>query len=48
MESKYNQAPEDALANYNKDKGGYKRIKKRENEALTLERFMNRAAPVME
>jgi hypothetical protein len=39
-ENKFNQAPEDILANYNKSKGGYQRKKKRENEALQLERFM--------
>ena len=47
-ENKFNQAPEDALANYNKNKDGYQRKKKRENEALQLEKFMQRAGPVME
>jgi hypothetical protein len=36
------------MTNYNKNKGGYQRKKKRENEALNLEKFMNRACPVIE
>ena len=49
MENKFNQAPEDILANYNKSKQtGYQRKKKKENEALNLEKFMARAGPVFE
>ena len=48
MENKFNQAPEDIMTNYNKGKGGYQRKKKRENEALILDKFMGRAGPVME
>ena len=48
-ESKFNQAPEDILANYSKGKTGGKSIKKKkENEALNLEKFMKRAGPVLE
>jgi hypothetical protein len=47
-ESKFNQAPDDILVNYNKQKGGFQRKKKRENEALQLEKFMQRAGPLME
>ena len=36
------------MTNYNKGKGGYQRKKKRENEALILDKFMGRAGPVME
>jgi len=35
------------MSNYNKGKG-YQRKKKRENEALNLEKFVQRAGPVME
>lgn len=48
QEDKFNQAPEDIMANYTKNKGGYQRKKKRENEALALEKFMARAGPLME
>lgn len=48
LEEKFNQAPEDILTNYNKNKGTYQRKKKRENEALQLEKFMQRAGPVLE
>jgi hypothetical protein len=47
-ENKFNQAPDDILINYNKSKTTYQRKKKRENEALNLEKFMQRAGPVME
>jgi hypothetical protein len=47
-ENKFNQAPDDILINYNKTKGNYQRKKKRENDALNLEKFMQRAGPVME
>lgn len=48
-EDKWNQAPDDIMINYNKGKNGPgSRKKKRENEALNLERFMQRAGPVME
>ena len=33
-ESKFNQAPEDMMVNYNKNKNTYQRKKKKENEAL--------------
>ena len=36
------------MANYNKSKDKYQRKKKRDNEALNLERFMSRAGPVVE
>lgn len=40
-EDKWNQAPDDIMVNYNKGKNGPgNRRKKRENEALNLERFM--------
>ena len=45
-ESKFNQAPEDILANYSKGREGASR-KKKENEALNLEKFMQRAGPVI-
>lgn len=47
-ESKFNQAPEDIMTNYNKGKGEFQRKKKKENEALNLEKFMSRAGPVFE
>lgn len=52
-EDKFNQAPEDIMISYEQTgsksgAGGYKRKKKRENEALQLEKFMQRAGPVME
>lgn len=47
-EDKFNQAPEDIMSNYNKNKNTYQRKKKRENEALNLEKFMSRAGPVVE
>lgn len=47
-ESKFNQAPDDILVNYSKSKQTYQRKKKRDNEALQLEKFMQRAGPVME
>jgi len=34
--------------NYNRDKSQYQRKKKRENEALALQKFMSQAGPVME
>ena len=46
-EDKFNQAPEDIFTNYNQKKT-YQRKAKRENEALNLERFMQRSCPVME
>lgn len=46
-ENKFNQAPDDILTNYNQDKG-FQRKKRNENEALQLEKFMQRAGPVME
>lgn len=46
-ENKFNQAPEDIMANYNKDKGVMKK-KRKDNETINLERFMQRAGPVME
>ena len=40
-ETKFNQAPEDIMTNYNKGKeAGYQRKKKKDNEALNLEKFM--------
>ena len=36
------------MTNYNKGKGEYQRKKKKENEALNLEKFMGRAGPVFE
>jgi hypothetical protein len=45
---KFNQAPEDEMYNYNRNKNVYQRKKKRDNEALNLEKFMGRAGPVME
>lgn len=36
------------LANYNKNKNNGTLRKKKENEALNLEKFMQRACPVME
>jgi len=52
QEEKYNQAPEDIMANYQRQNGqagrAYQRKKKDHNEALKLEKFMQRAGPVME
>ncbi len=51
LESKFNQAPEDILSNYNKGKtsgGAGMQRKKKENEALNLDKFMQRAGPVVE
>ena len=45
---KFNQAPDDMMVNYNRDKNTYVRKKKRDNEALNLEKFVNKAGPVME
>ena len=45
---KFNQAPDDLMINYNRDKNTYVRKKKRENEALNLEKFVSKAGPVME
>jgi len=39
-ENKFNQAPEDIVANYNKNKPNATVKKKKENEALQLEKFM--------
>jgi len=36
------------VTNYNKSKNQFQRKKKRENEALRIEKFMQRAGPVME
>ena len=47
-EEKFNQAPEDIMSNYKQQKGVYQRKKKRENEALNLEKFMSRSGPVMD
>ncbi len=47
-EHKFNQAPEDIMSNFSKNKGQYQRKKKRDNEALNLEKFMQRAGPIME
>ena len=38
----------DLMINYNRDKNTYVRKKKRENEALNLEKFVGRAGQVME
>lgn len=46
--NKFNQAPDDILINYNRNKDTYQRRKKRQNEALNLEKFINSAGPVME
>jgi len=48
FQNKFNQAPDDLLINYNRNKDKYVRKKKRENEALNLEKFMTSAGPVME
>ena len=45
---KFNQAPDDLMINYNRDKNTYVRKKKRDNEALNLEKFVNKAGPVTE
>lgn len=48
-EDKFNQAPEDILANYNAGKSkGPTNKKRKENEALNLDKFMARAGPVVE
>jgi hypothetical protein len=36
------------MTNYNKDKSTYQRKKKRENQALNLEKFIQKAGPLME
>lgn len=36
------------MINYNRDKNTYVRKKKRDNEALNLEKFVNKAGPVCE
>jgi methyl coenzyme M reductase gamma subunit len=36
------------MINYNRDKNTYVRKKKRDNEALNLEKFVSKAMPVME
>jgi len=36
------------MANYKKKDAGYQRKKKRNNEALMMEKFMARAGPMME
>ena len=36
------------MINYNRDKNTYVRKKKRDNEALNLEKFVMKAGPVME
>jgi hypothetical protein len=36
------------MINYNRDKTTYVRKKKRDNEALNLEKFVNKAGPVLE
>ena len=36
------------MINYNRDKNTYVRKKKRDNEALNLEKFVNKAGPVIE
>ena len=36
------------VINYNRDKNTYVRKKKRDNEALNLEKFVNKAGPVIE
>ena len=46
--NKFNQAPDDMMINYNRDKNTYVRKKKRDNEALNLEKFVNKAGPVIE
>lgn len=45
---KFNQAPDDLMINYNRDKNTYVRKKKRDNEALNLEKFVNKSGPVVE
>ena len=39
-EHKFNQAPEDYIVNYNRDKDNYQRKKKGADGALTLQKFM--------
>ena len=36
------------MINYNRDKNTYVRKKKRDNEALNLEKFMNKSGPIIE
>ena len=36
------------MVNYNRDKNTYQRKKKRANEEIQLEKFINKAGPVME
>ena len=47
-ENKFNQAPDDIFLNYNKDKTTYQRKKKRDNQALNLDKFISKAGRVME
>ena len=36
------------MVNYNRDKNTYQRKKKRQNEALQLQKFISNSGPVME
>jgi hypothetical protein len=47
-EDKCNQAPEDMLETYKKPNQSQSQRKKRDNEALNLEKFIQRAGPVVE
>ena len=44
---KFNQAPEDLVYNFNRNKDTYQRKIKRQNEALQLNKFMEKAGPMM-
>jgi hypothetical protein len=45
-DSKFNQAPDDIFINYSQDQ--FQRKRRRQNEALGLEKFMNKAGRLME
>ena len=47
-QDKFNQAPDDMMINYNRDRTKYQRKKKDQNQALKLEKFIMQAGPVME
>ena len=47
-EDKCNQAPEDMLETYKKPNQSQSQRKKKDNEALNLEKFIQRAGPVVE
>ena len=47
-EDKFNQAPEDMLETYKKPNQTQSQRKKKDNEALNLEKFIQRAGPVVE